>query len=97
MYGLYAICVQSVLFEDGAVALRSRHFAFHGAALSFLVAAAPAESQLCRCNPAGVYVPPLQATGFLKFMCNNTLQAKSFSFYYFSQSLLSFYILWKHY
>ncbi|MGM0788658.1 MAG: hypothetical protein ACQEUD_01055 [Bacillota bacterium] len=54
MYGLYAICVQSVMFEDGAVALRSRHFAFHGAALSFLVAAAPAGSQLCRCNPAGV-------------------------------------------
>jgi ABC-type branched-subunit amino acid transport system permease subunit len=50
----------------GAVDFRYRHFAFRGAALSLLVAVAPAGSQLCRSNPAGVFVPSTAINRALK-------------------------------
>jgi hypothetical protein len=60
----------------GAVDFRSRHFAFRGAALSLLVAASPAGSQLCRCIPAGVYVPCTAINRFSKLDCNLALERR---------------------
>jgi hypothetical protein len=59
---------KNLVFEGLALGMgvdfRSRHFAFPGAALS-LLAVPPAGSQLCRCNPAGVFVPSTVINWFL--------------------------------